>query len=153
MFQHFRILIALGALYGAFLACRQSGAGETWDGGGANNNWTTAANWNSDGLGRDSAPPNDGTADIVMAGTTRLTPRVDVDWDINSLTFNSTAGGFSISGDLGVSLGIGAGGIENNDTQLQILLLPINLSESQNWKAAAGQLSIGNTVAGGIALR
>ena len=93
-------------------------------------------------------PDNDGTADIRMAGTTRLTPRVDVDWDIDSLTFNNTAGAFSISGDPGVSLGIGAGGITNNDAQLQLLLLPIALNASQTWNAAAGPLSIGNTVAG-----
>jgi T5SS/PEP-CTERM-associated repeat protein/autotransporter-associated beta strand protein len=128
-------------------------AGQTWDGGGADNNWTTSANWNATlTIPPQVPPPNDGTANIVMAGTTRLTPRVDVDWDINSLTFNSTAGGFSISGDPGVLLGIGAGGITNNDTQLQFLLLPIALDASQTWSAAAGPLSIGNTVAGHVLL-
>jgi hypothetical protein len=73
-------------------------AGETWDGGGANNNWTTDLNWNPDRFGRDNAPPNDGSDDIIMAGTTKLSNQVDVDWDINSLTFNNTAGAFNING-------------------------------------------------------
>ena len=68
-------------------------AGETWDGNGGDNDWSTANNWTPNG-----APSNDGTANIVMAGTNRLTPRVDVDWDVSSLVFSNTAGGFSISG-------------------------------------------------------
>ncbi|MEX2091225.1 MAG: autotransporter-associated beta strand repeat-containing protein, partial [Pirellulales bacterium] len=122
-------------------------AGETWDGGGSDSGWSTAANWNTV-RGSENAPPNDGTADIVMAGITRLTPRVDVDWDINSLIFNNTAGAFGISGDPGVSLGIASGGIANQDAQLQILLLPIGLNASQTWSASQGGLAIGNTVAG-----
>src|SRR5215471_13358268 len=39
----------------------------TWDGGGANDNWTTAANWVGD------VAPNPGD-DLVFAGTVRLTP-------------------------------------------------------------------------------
>lgn len=134
-------IVAAAAL--ALLLCRPALAGETWDGNGGDNNWSTGNNWNPNG-----DPPNDGSANIVMAGTNRLTPRVDVDWDISSLVFSNTAGGFSISGDPGVSLGIGAVGISNQDTQLQILLLPINLNTSQSWIASQGQLSVGNTIAG-----
>ncbi len=118
-------------------------AGETWDGNGGDNDWSTANNWTPNG-----APPNDGTANIVMAGTNRLTPRVDIDWDVSSLVFSNTAGGFSISGGAGVSLGIGTVGISNQDTQLQILLLPIDLNASQSWIASQGPLAIGNTITG-----
>jgi hypothetical protein len=38
-----------------------------WNGGGADNNWSTGLNW-SGGV----APANDGTAAIVLAGTTQL---------------------------------------------------------------------------------
>src|SRR4051812_36174514 len=55
-------------------------AGETWDGNGGDNNWSTNNNWSPNG-----EPAKDGTANLIFAGTNRLTPRVDVDWDINSL--------------------------------------------------------------------
>lgn len=103
-------------------------AGETWDGGGSDSDWSTGANWNTV-LGRATPPPNDGTANIIMAGTIKLSNLVDVDWDINSLTFDSTAGAFGISGDPGVSLGIGAGGITNNDADIQSLFGPIRLAD------------------------
>jgi autotransporter-associated beta strand protein len=38
----------------------------TWDGGGADNFWLTAANWNPDG-----APASDGTATLAFSGNTR----------------------------------------------------------------------------------
>ena len=135
------LTLALLAIAGSLSSLAQGG--ETWDGNGGDNDWTTNNNWNPNG-----DPPNDGTADIVMAGTNRLTPRVDVDWDIFSLVFNNTAGGFSISGDPGVTLGIAGGGITNQDTQLQILLLPIQMNSSQTWNASAGPLAIGNTITG-----
>jgi autotransporter-associated beta strand protein len=118
-------------------------AGETWDGNGGDNDWTTNNNWNPNG-----DPPTDGTANIVMAGTNRLTPLVDVDWDIFSLVFNNTAGAFSISGAPGVTLGIAGGGITNQDTQTQVLLAPIGLNAAQTWSASAGQLNIGSTITG-----
>ena len=37
-----------------------AGQAQTWDGGGVDNNWTTIANWNPDGL-----PANNGTANII----------------------------------------------------------------------------------------
>ncbi len=115
-------------------------AGETWDGGGANNNWTTAANWNSDGPGRDEAPANDGTADILMAGTTRLTPLVNVAYDIHSLTFNSNAGAFVILG--AQELTIGAGGVTNNDADRQSVIGPVRLAADQTWSATNGPLQM-----------
>jgi autotransporter-associated beta strand protein len=118
-------------------------AGETWDGNGGDNNWTTNNNWTPNG-----EPANDGTANIVMAGTNRLTPNVNVDWDIRSLVFSNTSGAFSISGSSGVSLGIGEGGIVNQDSQTQVLQLPVDLNANQTWSASLGPLGFGNTVAG-----
>jgi fibronectin-binding autotransporter adhesin len=117
--------------------------GETWDGNGGDNDWTTNNNWTPNG-----EPPNDGTANIVMAGTNRLTPNVDVDWDVRSLVFSNTAGAFAINGDTGVSLGVGEGGIVNQDTQTQIVLVPIDLNASQSWSASQGQLNVVGAIAG-----
>jgi len=44
-------------------ACTANAAVFTWDGGGADNNWQTAANWVGD-----IAPDSDGTASLVFAG-------------------------------------------------------------------------------------
>ena len=137
-----RLASALGRLL-AVLAIVMSWApvgygGNTWDGGGANNNWTTGQNWNPAGGAFQLPPLNNGFADIVMAGTTRLTPIVDVPYSIRSLTFDNTAGAFTI---LGVEeLTIGAGGITNNDAQLQSVIGPVKLSADQIWTAAAGRL-------------
>jgi hypothetical protein len=45
----------------ATLLVSSTHAGETWDGGGSNDNWTTGANWNLIGLTQ-VPPPNNGTA-------------------------------------------------------------------------------------------
>src|SRR4051812_16676795 len=74
----------------------------TWDGGGTTNNWNDAGNWPV------TAPPSDGTADIVFAGALRLTPNVEAPYSILSLSFNNTAGAFNIGG---TTLTVGAGGI------------------------------------------
>ncbi len=138
--QSVRTGCVLLALALALQLTLRSLAGETWDGGGANNNWTTVLNWNSDGPGRDEAPPNDGTADILMAGTTRLTPLVNVAYDIRSLTFNSNAGAFVILG--AQELTIGAGGVTNNDADRQSVIGPVRLAADQTWSATNGPLQM-----------
>src|SRR4051812_40916790 len=86
----------------------------SWDGlSSANSNWTSGANWVDPLGGHGSAPPNDGTADIVMRGNRRLDPLVDVDYDILSLQFGSTASPFVFQSG-GQSLSIRGGGITNN---------------------------------------
>ncbi len=114
-------------------------AGTIWDGGGVNDNWSNGRNWNGLGLAQ-LPPPNDGTANIVMAGTIRPTPVVDVPYSINSLTFNNTAGSFVVIA--AEELTIGAGGVTNNDSQLQTVVGPMKLAASQTWNAAAGRLQM-----------
>src|ERR1041384_1305361 len=115
-----RIVLALVLLVAAPGALAQ-----TWNGLGANDNWQTAANW----IGG-VAPANNGTANISFAGTTRLTPNVDVVYAINSLTFNNTSGAFTIGGS---ALALGAGGITNNDADMQTINSSININASQSW--------------------
>jgi hypothetical protein len=43
----------LAQLLASMLLDTAGRAGETWDGGGINNNWTNAVNWDSDRIGRD----------------------------------------------------------------------------------------------------
>ena len=68
------------------------GATFIWNGGG-DGNWSTGGNWNG-GV----APANNGTAAIVLAGTTRLSPNVDAAWDISLLVFSNSAGAFVLGG-------------------------------------------------------
>ncbi|MEK7269932.1 MAG: hypothetical protein AAB215_03215 [Planctomycetota bacterium] len=73
----------------AFLATgRLASAGNTWDGDGPGNNWTTGLNWNDN-----NPPANDGTAAITFpAGKTTApagaTVNVDSAQSLSSLTIN-----------------------------------------------------------------
>src|SRR5689334_4650696 len=75
-----------------------------WNGGGANNSWSNDNNW-APFFG---APANDGSDDIIMQGTMRPTPIVDIDFDILSLQFSGGggAGPFVISNAGGADLSI-----------------------------------------------
>jgi len=57
-----------------------------WDGGGNNNSWGTADNWNPDGV-----PTFDKTLDITFINNTRLGNFLAADRTIRSLTFDSTS--------------------------------------------------------------
>ncbi len=70
-----------------------SAATITWNGGGADNNWSTAANWGG-------TAPVSGDA-LIFSGVTRLTNGNDISGgvltNVGAVTFNS--GGFNISGN------------------------------------------------------
>ncbi len=91
----------------------------TWDGGGADDFWLTAANWNGD------LAPLAGNQ-LVFAGGVRLTPSNDfaVGTLFSNINFDSTAGAFTLSGN-GFTLDsyrtnptglVAAGSISNNST-------------------------------------
>jgi fibronectin-binding autotransporter adhesin len=98
-----------------------------WSGAGTDGNWSTAQNWVFQ-----VAPPNDGTADIIMTHPVQLSNTVDVPWSIDSLTFGLNGGDFSIAGS---TLTIGAGGIVNSGSFQPSLSAPIVLSANQTWNA------------------
>jgi autotransporter-associated beta strand protein len=105
-----------------------------WTGGG-NSNWSTVANWSS-------APANG--CSLVFAGTSRLSNTNDSLTSIGSITFDSTAGSFTLSGN---ALAI-AGGITNNSSHAQTINLNLTLSAAQQFNAASGNLIFNGTVAG-----
>lgn len=115
----------------------------TWDGGGANDTFATAANWNPDG-----APvSNISSTDLVFAGTTRLSPVLGSSFATNSIVFNNTAGAFTIGGS---GFTVGAGGITNNDSQTQTFnnAVTVNTANS-SVNATSGALTFGGTFAAG----
>ena len=68
----------------------------TWDGGGADNNWSTAGNWSSDDV-----PDTTGEAALFTndpVGQTKLTPNLSADVTIGQLQFSATAPSYNITG-------------------------------------------------------
>ena len=64
-----------------------------WTGGGANNNWSTAGNWNNNAV---PIFPHS----VTFAGSSRLNNNNDLSGlTISSLTFDSAAGAFTVGGD------------------------------------------------------
>ncbi len=120
--------------------CGQGRSAGIWTGGGSDNSWSTAANWDT------GVPANNGTVNVTFAGTTRLTPTVSVNWDLLGITFSNTAGAFVIGGN---QLTIRGGGVVNNDANLQTINNAIVLGAAQTWNAAAGSLFFGGAVANG----
>src|SRR5438445_7179077 len=89
-----------------FWSGQQSIVAQTWTGLGANSNVSTASNWTPVGM-----PTNDGTANLVFSGATRLTPNIDLPWSVNAVSFGASAGTFTVGGN---ALTIGAGGVTDN---------------------------------------
>jgi autotransporter-associated beta strand protein len=110
----------------------------TWDGGGADNNVTTAQNWVGD-----TVPA--ANSDIIWAGTTRLNVNVDIGGPANTWTYNNTAGAFVISG---AAFSI-ANGITNNSAATQTINNAITLTLGQTWNAASGNLVFGGNIDNG----
>lgn len=106
----------------------------TWDGGGGDDNWSTAANWNN--------TLTTGNA-LVFAGTTRLTNTNDLSgYTFTSITFNNTAGAFVLGGN---SFTL-SGNLTNSDADTQTINNAIIVSGSQNWTATSGNLVFGGGI-------
>src|SRR2546421_9391080 len=87
-------------------------ATDTWIGGGADANWNTLGNWNAV---TGNAPPQANDS-LVFDGTANLTTsnNIAANTQFNGITFNSTAGAFTLGGNA-VTLG---GDINDNNTTL-----------------------------------
>lgn len=128
--------LILAAGIAALLAATPAFAASwTWTGAAGNNSWNNSGNWNPV-----SPPTNDGNADIIFGATPRLTPDLTLPWNVNSVTFNNTAGVYTLFSTLDNTLTVGAGGITNNDADTQDINHPITLSAAQTWSAASGWL-------------
>ncbi len=125
-------------LAGGVLPLLAFGADRTWNGGGADSNWGTAANWGG------TAPVADDA--LFFGGTARLTNTNDLDTGtaIAGLTFNNGAGAFVLTGN-GIVL---AGDVVNNDADTQTLSLPLTLTATRAFNAAAGELTSAGAIGG-----
>src|SRR5438552_1831762 len=94
------------------MAASASAATLTWNGLGGDDNIGTAANWSPV-----QAPVTGDT--LVFAGTNRLTPQEAASFTAGSITFNSTAGAFTLGG-LGTYT-INSSGVTNNSANLETI--------------------------------
>jgi autotransporter-associated beta strand protein len=115
-------------------------ADRVWDGGGANDNWSTPANWDGDL----AAPaPNDS---LTFDGSLRLTPNNDLVADsiFGPLTFAPGAGSFVIGGNR-ITLG---GNLTSSSALDQTLNLPLLLNDNRTITTDAGALNLGGVISG-----
>ena len=133
----------------AFLlsAITASAATFTWDGGSTGtSNWSGGGGGTANGKNNwigDQVPANDGTADIIFAGSVRTTPNMSASWSINSLSFASGASAFTLSGSAGTTLTIGTGGAVNNTIGVNQVVSIGNLAlgADQTWNALSANLT------------
>lgn len=108
---------------GLLVSSTASAATFTWDGGGADGNWGTAANWNPDG-----APTATGN-NFIFAGTTNLNAvnnivtSTDTTTNSTAFTFSAGAGAFVLSGNaLTVGTTAGNSSLANNQSTSAITI-------------------------------
>jgi fibronectin-binding autotransporter adhesin len=136
-----RIWKWLGVL--AFGVIPASGAvGQTWDGGsGASNSWSDGANWSAN-----SAPNNNGSANVNFAGNVRLSPVVDVSYNVNSVSFDNAAAAFNIASAGAAVLTIRGGGVTNNNAVTgQTISVATSVGAAQTW-GGVGNLTFGGPI-------
>jgi len=139
------VVITVPTLVASLLLHRVYAATTTWDGGGADNNWTTAANWSDD-----TAPVTGDTLVFDSAGcTTRPTPTNDF---ANGTSFTSiiiTGDGCTLSGN---SVSLTAGLVANTYTSGTSTVSLIIGGAGSVTKSEAGTLILSgvNTFTGGL---
>jgi autotransporter-associated beta strand protein len=116
---------------------------ETWDGSAANDNFTSNLNWLSG-----YAPGYTGDS-ITFAGTARPTPSMDTNYSVSGVTFDSSAGSFTIGTGNGSALTITANGVVNNSANPQTVNVPVVLNTAEIFNAATGNLTLGQSVNSG----
>ena len=116
-----------------------------WKGAGADDNWSTVANW-VDGVGDplSGVPGYETDVSIHAAGAARLTTgALDADFDINSLTYvadataNTTIGGSTKTLILEAGSGITVN-TPSSGTPTHTISANIGIATSQTWNVASG---------------
>lgn len=113
----------------------------TWNGGGANNDWSSGANWDGG-----AAPASATDTTLEFAGITRLAPNADAPWSLGGITFNPDAGAFTLTGS-GLELADG-GFVTNNSTNTQTISNSINLPGASTWDTSGGDLYVTSAITG-----
>lgn len=131
--------IFLGICTAAFsIPLSVSAQSATWNGGGGDNNWSTALNWGG-------TAPVAGDA-LFFGGSVRPTAvnNLAADTSFNGITFNAGADPFTLSGNR-ISLG---GNVINNSTSIQTLSLALLLEATRSFNAATGNITVSSIISG-----
>gem|GEM_PF-3456748 len=114
----------------------------TWDGLATDNNWGSGTNW----VGNN--PPGFSGDSLIFADSTQTTANMNNNYAVAGLTFDSTAGSFTITNPPGTALTLN-GTLENDSSSPQALSMPIVLgtSETINDPNSAG-IILGGAVSG-----
>jgi len=134
------------AIFGLFVAIYCSGilpmSAQTWNGGGADNNWSTLLNWTG------PAPVDNASVALTFSGSTRLNNSNNLgNLTLTSLTFDSGADSFVLSGS-SVTLG---GNIAVNSGNAQIVNLGLNLgSTGRSVSGTNATLTLGGNITGAV---
>lgn len=110
----------------------------TWTGLAGDGNIATAGNWSP----AQSPAPSDL---LIFAGTNSLLPQLSSGLSVGSLSFNNTAGAFTLGG-AGTYTITTAAGIVNSSASTQTINNNLTLAIAQTWNASAGGLIIGGNV-------
>ena len=110
-------------------------------------NWSTAGNW-------DTAPLSDTTNTlIVLTGGLNTNTVVDTNFGINSLTFNATAGTFTVGGANTLSIGSGGINLITGNANSQLVSTNLALVAGQTWtNNSTGLLTVSGSIANGTNL-
>ena len=113
-----------------------------WSGGEvADANWSSNTNWVGD------AGPGFSGDRVVFAGTTQLWPNMDNNYSITSLTFDPTAGGFTL-GTGSSTLTLAGGGVTNDSANLQAINTPVVFSGAIMFNTASNDIALQQVVSG-----
>jgi autotransporter-associated beta strand protein len=143
------LLVAIGLLGLPTPAAAQTTY--TWTGAGASGAWSDANNWGG------TAPSLSLTQTFIqLSGTTNTATVLDLlqgsgggTFNVAGLTFDGTAGAFSVSptGSNVTALGIGASGISVQSNANQSITAPLVLGASHTWaNTGTGTLTVGGPV-------
>lgn len=116
-----------------------------WNGGAANNNWSSGLNW----VGS-TAPATSGNS-VTFAGSVRTFPNLDANYSVTGLAFSNNASSFTIGTANSSTLTL-AGDVINNSANSQTLNVPVALSLGANLNAATGSLVLNSNIALGASL-
>ncbi len=130
--------------FGGVAFAPSSGAGSPpiWNGGGADNNWSTGANWGG------TAPA--AGALLEFGGTTRLSNNNDIaaNTQFGGVQFDAGSGAFVLGGNA-INLN---GDVVNNSGSTQTVNVNLALQKNVNINAVAGNIAVGGQISGGFSV-
>jgi len=118
------------------------GAQMLWNGGGANELWSTAANWHSGNV----PAINSTTSTITFSGSTNLVPDINQNWSVGTITFSSSTSSFTLASAEGKTLTI-YGGFTNSSSSTQSVSSAVVIASDQTWLADSGNLNFSGPIA------